>query len=201
MSETTEWTLDASFEAWCRSNRPPSSVIKHDVSSEEWAMQKLRPIMQEQNEETKASMMRTFLCEEYMTYSAQVALTGLKSKPELNGRIGMVAGELTAEGRLPVQLWDDGSAADVSVRIKLENLRPLPDDYLDPHEKEMKLRGGPKHQIYHVMGPEDSEGFLVHRGRLHSSRIGHGPDGRPAWLRVLLRLGSVPGCMSDHGAS
>ena len=44
MSETTEWTLDASFEAWCRSNRPPSSVIKHDVSSEEWAMQKLRPI-------------------------------------------------------------------------------------------------------------------------------------------------------------
>ena len=164
MSETTEWTLDASFEAWCHSNRPPSSVIKHDVSSEEWAMQKLRTIMQEQNEETKASMMRTFLCEEYMTYSAQVALTGLKSKPELNGRIGMVAGELTAEGRLPVQLWDDGSAADVSVRIKLENLRPLPDDYLDPHEKEMKLRGGPKHQIYHVMGPEDSEGFLYTEG-------------------------------------
>ena len=127
-------------------------------------MQKLRPIMQEQNEETKASMMRTFLCEEYMTYSAQVALTGLKSKPELNGRIGMVAGELTAEGRLPVQLWDDGSAADVSVRVQLENLRPLPDDYLDPHEKEMKLRGGPKHQIYHVMGPEDSEGFLYTEG-------------------------------------
>ena len=103
----------------------------------------MSPIMQEQNEESKASMTRKFLCEEYMTYSAQVALAGLKSKPELNGRIGMVAGELTAEGRLPVQLWDDGSAADVSVRIKLENLRPLPDDYLDPHEKEMKLRGGP----------------------------------------------------------
>ena len=153
----SDFTLAATFEAFCRSNRMPRSYIRDELDQEQWPT-RLAEIMSEQDALQQGAMMTALLCKEYLTDGSHVLLGGLKGRADLNGLSGVIVGQ-QVNGRIPVELHiAQGPRADRAettvVRVQIQNIRPIPQDYEaeEPHR--------PRHTVRGVFDPGDAFGYV-----------------------------------------
>ena len=145
----SDFSLAATFEAFCRSNRVPRSYARDELDPDQWPA-RLAEIMSEQDALQQGAMMTTLLCKEYLTDGSHVLLGGLKGRADLNGLSGVIVGQ-QVNGRIPVQLQ---IAETTVVRVQIQNIRPLPQDYEaeEPHR--------PRHTVRGVFDPGDAFGYV-----------------------------------------
>lgn len=183
----SDFTLAATFEAFCRSNRMPRSYIRDELDPEQWPT-RLAEIMSEQDALQQGAMMTALLCKEYLTDGSHVLLGGLKGRADLNGLCGVIVGQ-QVNGRIPVELQiaetpSADRAETTVVRVQIQNVRPLPQDYAEEPPR-------PRHTVRAVFGRNDAFGYMYTVGVTAATEASV-MEPTPALLGVELFADKVP---------
>ena len=69
--------------------------------------------------------MTAILCKHFLVSGTKVIITGLQARPELNGRVATIIGEIQ-DGRIPAEVHDGEKPSNVrtGARLRLPNMRP-----------------------------------------------------------------------------